>query len=229
MTTKKTPEAQAAPDEKFPTVEDDQTVPIAAGMESQPAPMIGELMAPRMEKTHPTDLGIFMSETFCKLVAAMAKARSSFKALKVSGKVDFTDRRGRQVKYDYPTLADLNDATADALAKQGLVPFHLPVVSRQGDLWVAMLLAHESGEFIASRMRIPANHEAKEQGAVITYCRRYLMSAILNLSAKEEDNEMSFGVDAGPQDFSPTPDAEPDAQLPDDNFGEAGEPYDPYS
>jgi hypothetical protein len=134
------------------------------------------------------------SPSLGQLVAALARARKEFGEIKKDkeGKIKGQARgSGREYEYTYKyaSLDQAIEATADALADQELVVFNgFPEANREGVTVVAELW-HSSGEFKKVRLRMPFGEFTPHAiGSAITYGRRYVYLALLNLAPAEDDD-----------------------------------------
>jgi hypothetical protein len=97
---------------------------------------------------------------------------------------------GAEVKRKYVKLDDIMNTVRPALAQVGCyVEQHLA-----GD-GVVTRIVHRSGQFIASRVRYQVWNEGgdrinnlQKMGGGLTYLKRYALSAILNITADEDDD-----------------------------------------
>jgi ERF superfamily len=134
------------------------------------------------------------SETIGKLVGALAKARKAFSpALKDRSNSAYSGAK-------YVPLENLIDATSDALSDNELAVLQLPV-SADADRNIALttILAHSSGEWISSRIELPATmrerYDAQTVGSGITYARRYSYQSMLNIAGEvDDDGNAAAGV-----------------------------------
>jgi hypothetical protein len=95
-------------------------------------------------------------------------------------------------KSKYAPLADVINSIRPALSKHGLSI--LQSSESEGDtVSVTTLLMHASGEWIESdRLALkPDKLTPQGAGAVITYARRYSLSALLNISSEDDDDANS--------------------------------------
>lgn len=98
---------------------------------------------------------------------------------------------------NYANINDINDVLKEPLKK-----FKCAVLSplftnkENGELYLAMTLIHESGEFICSEMKVPAKdyNAAQGVGSGITYARRYALKAFFNIGDKDDDGNEATGV-----------------------------------
>lgn len=142
------------------------------------------------------------SETLGALAGALAKATLAF------GTVS-KDRAGQvgKARYRYATLESVLDAVAEPLAQNGLVVTQTMTTTRpaqgSGELAVVTtMLLHESGEWLrsTSQARIAPGAAklapVQELGKVTTYLRRYALTAILGVTAEEDDDAQGAGRDS---------------------------------
>lgn len=137
-----------------------------------------------------------------QLAAALSAAQGKFVAPKKTRKVDFTDRNGRQVKYNYADLADVIECTKGPLAENGLAIVHT-IGYMHGMFGLATRLIHKSGQFVDSWYPLPDPNKnqirAQEFGSALTYGRRYSMSALLGVASEEDDDGSSAAPTEPPQ------------------------------
>lgn len=99
-------------------------------------------------------------------------------------------RDGAEVKRKYVKLDDIMNTVRPALASVGCyIQQHLA-----GDGVVTMVV-HQSGQFVASRLRYQVWDDGSDRinnlqklGGGLTYLKRYAISAILNITADEDDD-----------------------------------------
>src|SRR6266568_1673775 len=105
------------------------------------------------------------SQELNELFSAMAKAQAEIKvALKDSSNPFF--------KSSYANLQSIIEASRPALCKNGLSVMQQMISGESGD-YLVTLLAHSSGQWISSQMRInPAKQDVQSLGSYITYLRR---------------------------------------------------------
>lgn len=126
-----------------------------------------------------------------ELYAALAAARADFGKLS-KGK---TAKAG-SYSYNYADLADIIEATAAPLAKQGIVIIQDPEVIVEGGRTLVLVhgcIVHKSGATHDLRaFSMPAG-DGKPQaiGSAISYARRYQMQAALNLAAEDDDGKVA--------------------------------------
>lgn len=136
-----------------------------------------------------------------KLFGALAKARKGFDTVHRTKTVRVDSDRGSYT-FDYAPLDEVQRATTPSLSENGLVVFH-SIGSTETGVVITAILAHESGAFLSSFLRLPSttrafdreNKEwydraktAQEMGSDITYRVRYMTNCLLGISAAEDDD-----------------------------------------
>jgi len=122
------------------------------------------------------------SEQINELVAAMAKARGTMDTPKRNCKNPFFNS-------EYADLASLHEVSRDALATNGLHPFQVIGRGEQGEVVVATLLGHSSGQWIESMLSVmPGKEDGQSIGKCATYLRRYAYGALLQLASEPDDD-----------------------------------------
>lgn len=122
----------------------------------------------------------------------LANALCEFQKVKQPAKFDSEAMASKTRSYKYASLGSVDD-TANPMTDFGLSYSMFPV----SDGWyigVDVILMHTSGQWLSERFMFPmssdAYNPAQEAGKIITYARRYALSAILGITADED-------VDAG--------------------------------
>lgn len=126
---------------------------------------------------------INQSEHIDELSAALALAQAELRN---------ADKNKKAYNYCYADLSQILDIARPSLAKHGLSVIQLPSDGIDA-ISLTTRLCHKSGQWIETTMRceIPQNTKnthVQQMGSMITYMRRYAMSAILSISA-DEDND----------------------------------------
>ena len=110
------------------------------------------------------------------------KALSSFQA-----EVPDIPKNKQGYGYKYASLDSILSAIRPLLAKNGLCVWQGLQYSENGEEFIHTVIAHESGQIIESRLKLRvAKPDSQALGAAITYGRRYLLCAMLNLMADED-------------------------------------------
>ena len=152
------------------------------------------------------------SETIGKLAEALAKAQGAMDNPARSAENPF-------FKSKYAPLSAITDAIRKPLSQNGLS--YVQTVSMQSDIvMLTTRLMHMSGEWIESAMPLPHVGKPQELGSVMTYFRRYQLSAIVGITADDDDdgNEAS-GNRAQPAQRQPA------KQAPTNGNGHSDNPF----
>lgn len=90
---------------------------------------------------------------------------------------------------NYADLAAVLDAFTGIFAEEGLVLMQAPGEIVDGNVTLAGLLLHESGESISIRTQLPLGPKATAQaaGSALTYARRYQAAAVVGLAQVDDD------------------------------------------
>lgn len=121
------------------------------------------------------------SEQIGELAKALCEAQAEIKpAIKDSNNPFF--------KSKYADLAAVMDVCRGPLTKHGLAISQHP--GSDGEyLEVETVLIHQSGQWIASKLRLkPVDTKPQSVGSAITYARRYSLSAVLGIASEEDDD-----------------------------------------
>lgn len=139
-----------------------------------------------------------MSESNAKIYAALVKARAEFKP------VHF-DKVNPHFRSRFASLAAINDAVVDSLAKNGLATIQPWKDMENGDVLLETILVHESGSEIRSSCRVVRTGKTDQQfGASCTYIRRYQLSSLLGVIGEDDDDgESNQGRVSPPVDIKP--------------------------
>jgi cellobiose-specific phosphotransferase system component IIA len=123
------------------------------------------------------------SDTIASLAKALSLAQGEMKAAAMNAVNPF-------LKNKYADLGSVIEAARPVLVKNGL-SFTQLVYRDETGIGVETVLMHASGEWISSRLSVEVGEErgkstAQVAGSVITYLRRYALSAILGIYADED-------------------------------------------
>ncbi len=92
----------------------------------------------------------------------------------------------------YADLGSVMEACKDALNENGITVLQ-PIGSDEQGVYVETVLLHESGEWIADRMRIAPKSDTnpQDQGSAISYARRYSLQSMVFIPAEDDDGEQA--------------------------------------
>lgn len=128
------------------------------------------------------------SETIGNLLSALSAAQ---------GEIQNAEKDVQGYGYKYADLGQILTMVRPILAKHKLAVIQLPH-NADGGIAVTTRLGHESGEWLEDTLTMPVeqtlNKEGKptlsiaqESGKVVTYSRRYMLSALLGVAQEDTD------------------------------------------
>jgi hypothetical protein len=138
------------------------------------------------------------SNDIAKLAGALALAQKAFAPIPKDREVTVTTQTGGSYKFKYATLDAIRSATMPALSEQGLALVQAMVEHGNGHAMETTLF-HSSGEWVSNVTPMlisgrrgkdgqtypPSNQEL---GSAQSYARRYGLSALLCITADEDDD-----------------------------------------
>lgn len=120
---------------------------------------------------------MWASENIDKLAPALAEALPTLPHAKM-------DSANQHFKSRFASLQSLLDTVRGPLADQGLTVLQLVTTNS-----VRSVLMHTSGQWVASECPIVTDKQGPQAlGSAITYARRYSLSALVAISADEDDD-----------------------------------------
>ena len=120
------------------------------------------------------------SPTIKELALALHKAQKNIKAA-------LKDSTNPHFRSKYADLSSVIDAVKQPLLDQGIV-FLQGVSGVENGVAVETVLLHVSGEWMSSKLEIPASkHDAQGYGSAITYGRRYGLQAMCGVPTEDDD------------------------------------------
>ena len=128
----------------------------------------------------------WMSEKIDKLASALSKAQSEMKgAAKKSINPFFNS--------GYADLHTVIESSMPHLDKNGLSVIQ-GNDGKPGEFYVTTMLLHDSGQWIKSKLKMPIEKAtAQAVGSVITYGRRYGLSAMVGIAQYDDDGNAASG------------------------------------
>lgn len=118
-----------------------------------------------------------------ELFSALAKAQAEMRTAKC-------DKENRYFKTMFEDLESVMNASRPALTKYGLSVIHVPMVNDDGAAVLKCILAHSSGQFIESTMRmLPLSNDPQSLGSCFQYLRRLSYSSLVGVAAQNEDDD----------------------------------------
>jgi hypothetical protein len=159
--------------------------------------------APRMSDTR--EFPVDFSPTLGALAKALAKAQGELEDAK-------KDAINPHFKNKYASLSSVRAAITPAFSKNGLAVTQLNEPHGDAGVCVVTLLMHESGEWIQSKLFVPATkRDAQGFGSALSYARRYALAAIANI-ATDDDDDGNEAVKPTPIKSAPAPSSAPAAK-----------------
>ncbi|HLG26732.1 MAG TPA: ERF family protein [Paenisporosarcina sp.] len=119
-------------------------------------------------------------------IGALAKALSTFQG---EVKQPLKDKDNPFFKSKYVPLENVVEAITEISAKHGLSFLQYPV-NQENKVGIITILMHSSGEFIETEpiYATPTKQDAQAAGSVITYLKRYSLSAVFGITSDEDDD-----------------------------------------
>ena len=123
------------------------------------------------------------SESISELSKALAKFQEEVKQ-------PLKDKNNPFFKSKYVPLENVVEAITDVAPKNGLSFVQWALNDENGRVGVATMLMHESGEWIEfDAVHMKADKEtAQGAGALITYLKRYSLSAVFGITSDQDDD-----------------------------------------
>jgi hypothetical protein len=140
-----------------------------------------------------------------KLAAALAQAQLKYEPLKTTQTAD-----AEKYSYRYADLAAVLAAIQPALAGQGIailqgVSMQRPPGSSGLVVAVETRLLHQSGQWIATTLKLPSGEVAPQKvGSLVTYLRRYGLLAMAGVASEDDDGKQAQDA-ASPKPARPAP------------------------
>lgn len=119
-------------------------------------------------------------------ISELAKALSLFQG---EVKQPLKDKANPFFKSKYVPLENVVEAITEIAPKHGLSFIQYPI-NQDNKVGVVTILMHSSGEYIQTEpiFTIPAKNDAQATGSVITYLKRYSLSAVFGITSDEDDD-----------------------------------------
>lgn len=123
------------------------------------------------------------SEDLKELFTALSKAQAEMRFAGLNAENPY-------FKSSYSDLAEIVRVSRPALAKNGLSVIQQILPNDDGQNILHCILAHSSGQWIETRMRIlPIKNDIQSMASYITYLRRYSYAAIVGVVTADEDDD----------------------------------------
>lgn len=134
------------------------------------------------------------SENTNEIANALAKAQAAIDNAK-------KNKKNPHLGNKYADLASVRDAITKPLAAQGIAVVQTFRAADPGTVLLVTTLLHSSGQWIRSELSMVVPEGGKQNpaqvlGSVISYARRYALSAIVCISSDEDDDAESVPTQA---------------------------------
>ena len=128
------------------------------------------------------------SSDIAKLAHALVQAQKVLANPPRNREVEVRTKTGGKYTFRYATLDQIMDAARPALGEAGLCVLQ-PIVSTEKGPVLVTRLVHESGQWMECEIPLPRlGEDLQGFGSAVTYVRRYAVSAMLNITADEDDD-----------------------------------------
>ena len=129
-----------------------------------------------------SEVGMEHSAELGALAKALADAQGEISDAK-------KDAKNPHFKTNYASLASIRSAITATFSKNGLSYTQLNEPHGDAGVCVVTMLMHTSGQWIKSRLFIPATKkDAQGFGSALTYGRRYALAMISGIAFEDEDD-----------------------------------------
>lgn len=125
------------------------------------------------------------------LYAALAAAQGQFQPIEKNRSVEIMMKTGGKYRFRYADLEQILAKTRPALAANGLALFQL-LETQPNNAVLRCELVHKDGGRVSSEVSIPHPHtvqDPKSFGAMVSYYRRYMVTAMLGVAADDDLDE----------------------------------------
>jgi ERF superfamily len=157
-------------------------------------PPLSESMAPRpgAVAAAPPPLAVLSrmreSPDLSRLAPALVRAQAAMENPSRNRSVQVRTQGGAY-SFRYATLDRITDMARRVLAENGLCVIQPIVSSERGQPALLTRLLHESGQWMECEIPLPPlGPNPQAFGSVVTYVRRYALSAMLNIAPDEDDD-----------------------------------------
>jgi hypothetical protein len=147
---------------------------------------------------------MYQSNEINELMSALAKAQG-----KMTGALK--DCANPFYKSKYADINSVWTACRVPLSENGLAVTQTVHEKENGEVYLKTTLGHSSGQWMASimpiRIKSTGKNELQELGGCLSYLRRYALSALVGVTAAEEDDDGNSAVNykANPQKVEAAP------------------------
>lgn len=122
-------------------------------------------------------------ENKTELIKAIIQFQGNVPKIELNSEVTVKLKAGGSYKFKYADLPYIVETIQPVLTECKLC-IHYELNNEQ----ITLHIIHESGQEITSFMPMKLGNNAQENGSIITYYKRYLLTSALNLVAEEDDD-----------------------------------------
>lgn len=125
------------------------------------------------------------------LYGSLAVAQGAFLAIEKNRSVEITMKTGGKYRFRYADLEQILAKTRQALSANGLALFQ-SLETQPNNAVLRCELVHKDGGRVSSEVSIPHPHtvqDPKSFGAMVSYYRRYMVTAMLGVAADDDLDE----------------------------------------
>jgi ERF superfamily len=148
-----------------------------------------------------------------QLIDALAKASQNFQEVTKDqeGKVKPKDESRAGYTFKYADLASYVSATRPALSDEGIIVTSHMTTADNGNKTVHTYVMHKAGGYMFSSMNVPRiesgyiNQMMQAYGGAVSFIRRYLYIALLNLVSDDDDIDRGADEDGARGDMGGRP------------------------
>ncbi len=128
------------------------------------------------------------SGDIAQIAAALVRAQAALNSPPRNREVLVRTKAGGTYTFRYATLDKIMETIRAALGGNGLCVLQPIVSTQRGPVLVTRLL-HESGQWMECEIPLPTLGDSLQDfGSAVSYVRRYAVSAMLNITADEDDD-----------------------------------------
>lgn len=128
------------------------------------------------------------SSDIAQIAAALVRAQAVLDSPPRNREVLVRTKTGGTYTFRYATLDKIMETIRAALGGNGLCVLQPIVSTQRGPVLVTRLL-HESGQWMECEIPLPTLGDSLQDfGSAVSYVRRYAVSAMLNITADEDDD-----------------------------------------
>lgn len=131
------------------------------------------------------------TNVMASLYGSLAIAQGAFLAIEKNRSVEITMKTGGKYRFRYADLEQILAKTRQALSSNGLALFQ-SLETQPNNAVLRCELVHKDGGRVSSEVSIPHPHtvqDPKSFGAMVSYYRRYMVTAMLGVAADDDLDE----------------------------------------